>query len=284
MPFDTFDARMKEIALKTLEFCKKRYGSNGLKVEQGIDVSIGWSPTFYLKPAKFKMIAVEVSDNLYPEALKGAAHEINLYDFPITVYQSCSLETYQRDPKQQKINLLKRSGFGIITVDTDGKAAIQCTGIPLAQHISSEQLENELRELNAVLRVNFKQAHDTYLTNEGQGLQEAGQIVEALVNSIAKQAVKKGIVPPTVIKNSLADTIDELYAQKLFQPHRGTLGTARGFVKEFRNTASHAPHSAIAAAKKIKNCRKGFLDAIAIAQSLRIMMQAFGFKVKIYTT
>lgn len=284
MPFDTFDARMKDIALKTLTFCKQRYGSNGLRIEQGIDTSIGWSPTFHLKPTKYRLIAVEVSDNLFPEALKGAAHDISLYDFPIAVYQSCSLETYQRDPKQQKINQLKRSGFGIITVDSDGRATIQSKCIPLAQHISSEQLENELSALNAVLKVKFKEAHETYLTNEGQGLQEAGQIVEALVYSIAKQAVHKGKVPPSVIKNKLADTIDELYASTVFKHHRGALGGARNFVKGFRNTASHAPQSAKAAATKIKNCRKGFLEAIEIAGSLRTVMQAFGFKVKIYTT
>ena len=284
MPFDTFDPRMKEVALKTLDFCRKQYGSSGLKIEQGIDTAIGWTPTFYLKPAKFRIIAVEVSDNLYPEALKGAAHDISMYDFPITVYQSCSLETFQQDPKQQKVNQLKRSGFGLITVDADGKAAIQCRAIPLAQHISSEQLDNELRDLNAALKVKFKQALDTYLTNEGQGLQESGQIVEALVNSIAKQAVKRGTVPTTAIKNKLADTIDELYAQSAFKSHRAALGSARGFVKEFRNTASHAPQSAIAAANKIKNCRKGFLDAIAMARNLRTVMQALGFKVKIFTT
>src|SRR4051812_1187925 len=114
MTFDTFDPRMKEIADKTLDFCKRQYGSNGLRIEQGIDPSIGWSPTFYLKPTKFRIIAVEVSDNLYSLFKQKTAYEISLYDFPITVYQSCSLETYQQDRKQQRINLLKRSGFGII--------------------------------------------------------------------------------------------------------------------------------------------------------------------------
>jgi hypothetical protein len=31
----------------------------------------------------------------------------------------------------------------------------------------------------------FEQAHSTYLTNEGQGLQQAGQIAEAMIRHVA---------------------------------------------------------------------------------------------------
>jgi hypothetical protein len=47
------------------------------------------------------VVAFEVSDNLYPEALKIAAIEILHYEgAPISVFQVCSLQAYQGDPKQ----------------------------------------------------------------------------------------------------------------------------------------------------------------------------------------
>jgi hypothetical protein len=284
MPFDTFTSRLKEVALSTLALCRNRYGGNGLKVEQSIDKDIGWQPTFFLRPARFLILAVEVNDLIYPEALKVAAHDIVHFETPIAVYQACPLEAYQNDPKHGKINLLRRHGFGIITVDDDDVATIQHPCIPLAQHISLEELERELAGLNRVLKVQLKTAHQTYLANEGQGLQQAGQIVEALILSMAKQAARRGILPAGRLTDPLADIIDELYQARQFRSHRAALGSARDFIKEFRNTASHAPRSARQAMEKIKKCKKGFLDAIDVARKLRCVMQALGFPIRICTS
>lgn len=284
MAFDTYSPRLKLVATKALAYCKSRYGANGLKTELAIDPVISWRPSFHLRPTRFLIVAVEAADNLYPEALKGAAHDINHFDHPIAVYQVCPLDIYQSDPKQSKINLMRNHGFGIITVDSDGQVTVQHTCIPLAQHISSEELDSRMTGLNQKLKVLFRAAHTTYLTNEGQGLQQAGQIVEGLVNSIAKQAVKAGIIPNGVLTQPLADQIDALYQTNDFKNHRAALGGARDFVKDFRNVASHAPKTAQAAADKIRKCKTGFLDAVGIATKLRAVMQAFGYKAHIYTT
>jgi hypothetical protein len=284
MAFDTYSQRLQLVALKALSHCKDRYGANGLKMEQAIDTSISWRPSFHLRPTRFLIVAVEAADNLYPEALKGAAHDISHFDHPIAVYQACSLDVYQSDPKQAKISLLRRHGFGILTVDSDGRVTVQHTCIPLAQHISTEELDSQMAGLNHKLKVLFRAAHTTYLTNEGQGLQQAGQIVEGLVYSIAKQAADANIIPKAVLKQPLADMIDELYKTNQFKDHRAALGGAREFVKDFRNVASHAPKTAKAAADKIRKCKTGFMDAIAISMKLRAVMQAFGYRVHIYTT
>jgi hypothetical protein len=284
MPFDTFTSRLKKVAVVSLAFCRSRYGANGLKVEENIDNVIGWQPTFFLRPTRFLILAVEVNDLVYPEALKAAAHDIGHFDTPIAVFQACPLDAFQNDPKHTKVNLLRKHGFGIITVDDDNAATIQHPCIPLAQHISPEELEHELAGLNSVLKVKFKAAHQTYTSNIGQGLQEVGQLIEALLHSVAKQAAKNGIIAAINPAHSLADLIDELYQKPQFRPHRAALGGARDFVKEFRNTASHAPKSARQAMEKIKKCKTGFLDAISVAKKLRSMMQALGFTIRIYTT
>lgn len=284
MPFDTLTLRLKHVATKALAHCRKQYGGNSLKSEVEITPSISWRPTFFLKPTNFLILAVEVEDNLYPEALKGAAHDIGHYDFPIAVYQACSLDVFQNDPGHKRVNLLRDQGFGIITVADDGTVTIQHSTIPLAQHISTETLDKELASLNPALKVRLRAAHTTYLTHEGQGLQQAGQIVEGLILSIATQAAQSGLVAVAVPKATQADMIDALYECKRFKDHRAALGAARDFVKDFRNTASHAPKSAKQAAEKIRKCRAGFLDAIAVSKKLRGVMQALGYKIKLYTT
>jgi hypothetical protein len=280
MPFDTLSDRLRTVATQALAHCKARYGHNGLKVEEGIDPQIGWRPTFFLKPSKFRIIAVEVEDLLYPEGLKGAAHDISHYDFPISVYQACSLDAYQADPKQERIGRLKRHGFGIMTVDDAGVVVVQHACIPLMQFIPPDILDTAISKLKSGLKVRFRDAYESYCINEGQGLQQAGQLVEALVLSIAKSAVKSGAVQIGA-NEALATVIDKLYAVGIFSPHRAALGGARDFVKEFRNTASHAPRGAKQAAEKIRKCRIGFLDSVSVCEKLQVVAKSLGYTIKI---
>ena len=285
MSFDTLSERLKEVAGKSLAYCRLKYGSNGIKVEEGIADAILWRPTFYLKPSKFRIVAVEVEDNLYPSSLRGAAHDISHYDIPISVFQACSLEAYQADQKHKMVNRLKEHGFGIITVDEDGNVAIQHNCVPIAQHISPDAFARELNGLVPSIKVSFRTAYDVYNTNEGQGLQEAGQIVEGIVASFAKTAVSKNALSDAnILKRPLAEQIDALYATNVFKNHRAALGGARDFIKEFRNTASHPPKTAKQAAEKIRNCRVGFLDAMSIVRKLTVVAKELKYPIKVYTT
>ncbi len=282
MPFDTLSERLQAVAARSLVFCKERYGNSGVKIDEGIDDAIMWRPTFYLKVGRFKLIAVEVEDNLYPGSLKGAAHEISHYDFPIAVYQACTLEAFQGDPKHKNVNLLKNHGFGIITVDDDGNARIQHNCVPLAQHISPQVFDSAISGLSQPLKVPFRSAYDVYQTNETQGLQDAGQIVEGIVTSIAEQAARKGDLPANALTQPLANRIDAMYGAQALAGHRGALGGAREFVQEFRNTASHPAKTAKQQAEKIRKCRAGFLDAISIANKLRALAKAKGYQIKLH--
>lgn len=280
MSFDTMSERQRQVATCALQFCKSRYGATGLKIEEGISSSIGWRPTFYLKPTKLRMVAVEVEDHLYPEVLKGAAHDLSHYDFPVSVYQACSLEAYQTDPKQERVANLRRHGFGIITVDEAGGVVIQHHCVPLMQFISQEVFDKEIAGLPSKIKVALKDAYDTYNMNEGQGLQQAGQLVEGMIVSIAVSAARAGVIAAPG-GAALADVIDRLYATNAFQTHRAALGGAREFVKDFRNIASHAPKSAAQVALKIRKCRIGFLDALTQVQKLQVVAKQVGYKIKL---
>jgi len=278
MPFDTLSPRLKAVATASLSLCRNRWGHQGLRKEEPIDGSISWRPTYFLKPSRFEIIAVEVDDKIYTEVLKSAAHDIGNFDHPITVYQASPLDVFQNDPRMARIGLLRDHGFGIITVDDEGNARIQHTAQPLAQNILPTRFESDLSGLTQSLKIAFRAAYVTFQTNVGQGLQQAGQIVEGMIGSICSQAEANGTIATSA--GSLADKIDLLYQSNHFRQYRGTLGGVRSFVREFRNTASHAPRSAKEAAEKIRNCKDGFLTGLRLAKQLREDMQRAGYIIR----
>ncbi len=281
MAFETLSERLRLVATESLQLCRNNWGGNGLRKEQEIDPTIGWRPTFFLKPNKVLITAIEVSDILFPELLKIAAHDIEHYNHPVSIYQACALDIYQKDPNLARANMLRQHGFGIITVDANGNSAIQFTAQPITQHIPPGQFENAIRPLTQRLRVSFRAAFTTYQTNIGQGLQEAGQIVEALINSIVAQAVNANVVPPNTAGKGTADKIDDLYPTPTFRNHRAALGGARSFVRTYRNIASHPAATPQQAAERIRRCKAGFLDALRNAAELKTAMHQLGYQVRI---
>lgn len=281
MAFETLSERQRLVATKSLALCRTRWGGNGLKREEQIDAAISWRPTFFVKPARALIVAVEVGDVLFPEPLKGAAHDIERYDFPISVYQACSLDIYQADPRLARANLLRDHGFGLITVDDSGIARIQLTAEPLAQHISSDRFDAEVASLTPRIKVKFRDAYTTYQTNVGQGLQEAGQIIEALILCISAQAETAGMVTAGTSGKATAAIIDELYTTGHFHNHRAHLGGARSFVRTYRNVCSHPAVIPRQAAEKIRKCKAGFFEALRIATELRAVIRDLGFRVTV---
>jgi hypothetical protein len=125
---------------------------------------------------------------------------------------------------------------------------------------------------------------ETYKTNEGQGLQQCGQIVEAIVLCLAKAAASENIIPMPRPGAALADAIDALYATNAFKNHRAALGGARDFIREYRNIASHPADTSKKAINKIRKCKAGVLDAMRIARNLLVVMQDKGFRTTINVT
>lgn len=278
MAFETFTPRLKEVAEAGLAYFKRHFGRNGLKIGEEIHASIKWRPTFHLKHTGALIVAAEVDQLLYPEILKIAAHDIKHYDFPVSAYMICPLEVFQADQKQAVANQLRKHGFGILTVDDTGHATLQNPCVPLAQHISEEELEAEIRGLRPKLKVGFRSAHSSFHVDAGQGLQKAGQIIEALVNEIAACAVHAGLA---VGGSTPADKIDGLYMLSDFRNNRAALGGARDFVKEYRNAASHPSRTAREAITKIRKCRTGFLDAVRTAKKLTDLADTKGYRLRI---
>jgi hypothetical protein len=284
MPFETFLPRMQAVATAGLRFLTDRFGKGGVKLDEEIHPDISWRPTIQVRPSKALIVAAEVSDGLNPGALKLAALDVMRFDFPISMYLVCPLDIYLADKGQKLTGHLRRHGFGILTVDEDGKVVSQCPCIPLAQFLSEEEMAPYLVDMNPKVRVHFRGASDTYRTNEGQGLQACGQIVEAIVRSLAKGAANKGVISVPGAGAPTADIIDSLYAHPSFKNHRAALGGARSFIKGYRNIASHPADTPKDAIQKIRKCKAGFVDALRIAKELGDVMADKKYRLDIHIT
>jgi hypothetical protein len=281
MTSDANAALRAHIEQGALKFCKEHYGTKGLKLAQEIDSKISWRPNFHLRKGVI-ILAVEVSEVLDSTIFKIVSSEILNFTRPVALYLACPLRMFQTDVDGVKVKELRKLGVGIITINDRGNAVLQVACVPLAQHISEETLTHRIRELPQRLKVAFRDAHDTFSVDPGQGLQKAGQIVEALVDCMAAGAVKKGTVTATAISGGAADKIDGLWSP--LKPHRASLGGARSFLKTYRNIASHPASSAKEAMTKINGCRDGFFQAISLARDLSRGIHALGYQLRLHVT
>lgn len=286
MAFSVLPAPLiSSVAEPVLAFCTDRYGKNGLKIETGIQPNLGWSPTIQLKRGKFELIAIEVSDDLYPYILKTMAHEIrhDCPDIPVTVFVACSLDAYLADTKQTIVRKLKGHGFGLLTVDDTQHVTEQFGAIPLIYHIPENEFTDGISTLPSSIKVKFKDAFGTYQTNAYQGLQEAGQLVEGLVFCLANHCKKNGWMTyqKTTPAAGVVDALYESTVQDLKQ-QRASLGKVRYFLKNYRNMASHPPKNMKDAAQRIKFCRQGFIDSFNTASELTQTLKQLKITAKLY--
>lgn len=279
MTADANAPKRERVQKAALRFCKTHYGSKGLKIGEQIHAKISWRPSFHFRKGQI-IFGVEVSEVIDSTILRLVSSDILNFTRPVALCLACPLEALQTETERSKVKELRRIGIGLITIDNEGDGELQAACIPLAQHISEDLLSDRLRELSAKLKIAFRAAHETFSVTPGQGLQEAGQIVEAIVDSMAVGAKKKGKLSAGALAGTAADRIDALW--EAMKPQRAALGGARAFLKTYRNIASHPARSAKEAMKKINGCRDGFFRAIEVAKDLSRAMSTLGYHLKLH--
>ena len=280
--FTTLNPNLEKAASSALAFCKAQYGSMGLRVEQEIDPTINWRPSFHLNISKFEKLAVEVSDVIYPNALQAAGQDLLHYRGLIRVAQVTPLETYMSDKEQKLVQRLREHGFGLFTVGADGKVVKQFDCAPLIQFVSEAYTETSIKKLPPPLRTRLRTAYDTYRVNPVKGVQDAGEVVEGLVNSMARQTAPAAGLSNADLTKSLADLIDVMYPNQFYKNGRAALGAARANAKYYRNPTSHSPKTLKAAVERMQHAREGFISALKDTQLLTEAMKGLDCKTVIY--
>lgn len=261
----------ESVANPVVEYLKKKYGLNGLKIEQPFSTKVSWSPTIQINSSTTELLLVEVSESLYPTIFTTAYPDLlnEESERAIKVFQACPLASFQADKRQEQTRKLKKHGFGLITVDETLSVDEQFSAAVLIHHISDSKFEGMVKDLKPDVKRGITRAFEVYRTNASQGVQLAGQVVEALIHSIASQCHSKGLLSRYRERDRAADVIDSLYSstdQKL-KDQRACLGGARQFMKTGRNATSHPAKSKKQAKKKL-NAREGFESAIRVCGEL----------------
>jgi len=273
------------VAVPVAKHCKKKFGASGFKTESEISHGLPWRPTIQLKTSQFEVLAVEVSEAIGPAVALLKATKSDLLtdhsDKPIVVYVACPLSEYQADPRHAAASGLKSHGFGLLTVDDVGNVIEQIPGIPLIHHVPEPDVLAATKGLPLSVRTKMVRAYDVYRTSSYQGLQDAAQVIEAIVFGFANDAHKKGWI--SKVRHDVADVLDDLYfaSEQKIKSQRAAIGSARGFIKYYRNVSSHPPKTVDQAAERIKKCRHGFLTAFEVADVLTKAVRSCGLNVKL---
>lgn len=279
MSFDDL-ADLKPVADAALVYMKGIYGSNDVRISTEIDSTIPWRPTIQIR-ARHSIVVAEVTDIAYPTVILRAVSDLKLYRTPISAAIICPLETYSAQKNQVDINAAKRDGIGIFTVDESGFVVLQKPFSALVQHISEQEIRSEMARLELMPRLqrSFLSAHSTYSTSLVPGLQEASQIIEAMIRLIAK----KLITPSPSPTQALGTIVDQLQnINGLPAANRTCFRDARAYVDKYRNLSSHPSRSAKEAKDRMMICRTGFLASVHLSKCLLDIMRQNGISCTIH--
>lgn len=266
------------VAVPTLNFLKSKFGANCLRLEQAFSDKVNWTPTIQLKTSATELLLVEVAESLYPAVFSIAYAQIINEEAmrPIKVYQACPLTSFQADKKHEQVRRLKSHGFGLITVDEQGTVDIQFPASVLIHHVSDKKFEETVKGMPMDTKSALVKAFEVYRTDANQGLQHAGQVVEALIHLIASQCHARGLMASYKETDKASAVIDKLYASATpsLADQRASFGGARSFMKLGRNASSHPSKTVKQAQEKAVLLREGFESAIRVCGQLCVVRKS----------
>src|SRR5882762_2541487 len=260
-------------------FFAGHYEAATIEVGTAIDDDLHWQPSLHFDASDHLIIAAEMSDTPYPPILRLRHADLMNVDLPIAVYCVCPEEAYLSKEAQADVHLLQAHGYGLITVDRDHHATRRFSCIPLIQHIPEAQFKEEIKGLPKSLRARMRDAFDKYRNIAVSGLQDITEVVEGLIYSAAKGAVKNGWATASLINKDSAEILDDLAALSQCKPARASIGGMRGFIKQYRNPSHHFPKNEKQALLKYRSAQHGFRDGLKQIPSFRDAMAGIGVKI-----
>lgn len=258
-------------AVKT--YLNLNYDHPPIKEDEDIDSGLGWKPTLS-SPINNHLMVLEASEKVYPLIFRMRRAEMAEVQIPIAVYCVCPEEAYLRNQKDAQD--LEKHGFGLFTVNTDGRAIKKFAAIPIAQHITESDYNEDVKRLPAKIKRMAKVSFDTYKGNSPAGVASLSEILEGIVLKAAKEAAKKGWMSNADASGTLASVLTKMKGLPQFNGANTTLSSAQAFVSRYRNATHHFPKNKKQAHLKYRDCRHGFLDGLRNMQALHDAMKSVG--------
>lgn len=246
-----------------------------------IDPDFRWEPSLHFEANDHLKIIAEASETPYPEIFRLRHPDIVNVHMPIAVYCVCPEEAYLQESRQRDVNNLKAHGFGLLTVNKQGKITRRFLCIPLIQHLPESEFAFEIKGLPKKLRVRLKEVFDSYNHNAGGGVKDLTEIVEALVIEAGKKVAYKGWIDKKETKGSSAQILDAMFGASSCQNAKAAIGGARSYIKEYRHTSHHFPKNKKQAYKKYRDCLHAFRDGIKRLHEFRSAMKDLGINITV---
>lgn len=267
------DPNLQEVAAHAVKLCRVQNANLGPSIiERPISTAIPWVPTFRFGSSSKGMRAFEVCRTLQPDALLASLPFIIRTPYPISAAIVVPVELTQGSGAHRDIDQLHENSVSVLTIDDSHHLHNRLVCPPVAQHITSGDWRTSVAGLPPKFRGAFYGVHTTYQTSVVQGVQQAGQIVEAIVNAGVGHAIEIGKLPSNASQRTLARKIDALWEE--FPRHRANLAAARVFASRYRNPSSHPPSSPQGAVKRIMQAKAAMLEAVTTTAELLAFLKA----------
>lgn len=279
MSWDTVDPNDRTLGMPVKAILQKRHGK-AIKINEQIESSLSWRPTLHFEASEFSLIAADVKVTPFPESLMLTKTKIANAHLPITIYSICSEEAYLTKNGQKEACELKAHGLGLFTVDADGIATKQFSGIPIINHIPLAEFDSYLVGIPKGIASRIKDAFDSYNNTPTVGVTAISDVLEGLVYDAIKCAIKKGWMTKASTGKLLAAALDDMAKTPQLTHSAAAIGGVRGFVKSYRNTANHNPRSRKAAYDKYVKCKQAFFAGIQAIDSFYTAMKNVGINLK----
>ncbi len=251
-----------------------------IKINEEIESSISWRPTLHFEASEFSLIAADVKVTPFPESLMLTKTKIANAHLPITLYSICAEVAYLTRDGLKEANELKAHGLGLFTVNAEGIATKQFSGIPIINHIPLAEFDSHLVGIPKGIASRIKDAFDSYNNTPTTGVTAISEILEGLVFDAIKGAVKKGWMTNASAKKLLAPALDDMAKTAEFKDSAAAIGGARGFVKIHRNAANHNPRTRKDAYNRFVKCKQAFFAGIQAIDSFYTAMKNAGIHLK----
>lgn len=279
MSWDTVNPEAQTLGEPVRNWLHTRH-RKAIKINEAIESSLPWRPTLHFEANEFSIIAADVKVTPCPESLVLTKTRIANAHLPITIYSICSETAYLTKDGQKEARELKAHGLGLFTVDVEGIVTKQFSGIPISNHIPLAEIDALLVDTKRMIALRIKDAFESYNSKPSDGITAISDVLESLVYSAVTGAIRKNWMAKGDKKLQSAKVLDTMFANAKFSPCKAAIGSARGFLKDYRNTANHSPRSRKQAYNKYMKCKQGFFAGIQTVDSFYTAMKKIGLNPK----
>lgn len=277
--YNILSPELHSIADTARMYFRDQYGVTHFKIEEGIDREINFRPTLTGKMKNHHILAVDVTNANYTDALDSFILDCMKKCLPIKLYIAMP-----KDERPSDINkiLKKAIGRGIGILDVDENVCVElCSPIPLSL---AGVRKIELKRFSLKYRQALKDGEQTFLNGDPvKGCSKVYDEIEDLSRKFVKKLISKGYweVPsdnPLDLENGpwkrIMNTLNESINYKVLARGCPGLSDPKNIIENIiaiisqRNETAHKPKTKYILIRRDRRLRTKFEQAVDIFEEL----------------